>query len=153
MRIMTIMGTRPEIIRLSETVKKLDAYTNHVLVFTVQSYNYNMSQVFFDELGIREPDYKLVVKADSVGKQMGNILEQCEGVLVKEKPGAVLVLGDTNSALSAGIIRTTSTPSTSSINVDSKPCLTFPVISWLSVSKHSAFHCSADTERSTSGRM
>src|SRR3990167_1620761 len=99
-KIMTIMGTRPEIIRLSETIKKLDTYTNHILVFTGQSYDYELSQIFFDELGIRSPDHTLDVKASTVGQQIGNILTQCEEVLVKEKPDAVLVLGDTNSALS-----------------------------------------------------
>jgi len=99
-KIMTIMGTRPEIIRLSETVKKLDTYTNHILMFTGQNYDYKLSQIFFDELGIRKPDHTLSVKADNVGKQIGNILSQCEEVLIKEKPNALLILGDTNSALS-----------------------------------------------------
>ena len=104
-KILTICGVRPEIIRLSETIKKLDMYTDHILVFTGQSYDYNLSQIFFDELGIREPNYTLDVKADSLGKQIGNILEQCEIVIVKEKPDAVLVLGDTNSALSCYIAK------------------------------------------------
>lgn len=98
-------GTRPEIIRLSETIKKLDTYTDHILVFTGQSYSYELSQIFFDELGIRKPNYTLDVKAASIGKQIGNILSQCEEVLVKEKPDAVLVLGDTNSALSVIIAK------------------------------------------------
>ncbi len=97
---MTIMGTRPELIRLSEIIKKLDKYTNHILVHTNQSYAYEMSQIFFDELGIRKSDYNLEVKADTVGEQIGNILMRCEQVLMKEKPDAVLILGDTNSALS-----------------------------------------------------
>jgi len=104
-RILTICGTRPEIIRLSETIKKLDIYTDHCLVFTGQSYDYEMSQIFFDELGIRKPDYTLDVKADSLAKQVGNIMEQCEDVMAKEKPDVVLVLGDTNSALSAYIAK------------------------------------------------
>ena len=102
---MSILGTRPEIVRLSETIKKLDMYTDHCLVFTGQSYDYEMSQIFFDELGIRKPDYTLDVKADSLAKQIGNILTQCEDVMVKEKPDVVLVLGDTNSALSAYIAK------------------------------------------------
>ena len=102
---MTLMGTRPEIVRLSETIKKLDMYTGHCLVFTGQSYDYEMSQIFFDELGIRKPDYTLDVKADSIGKQVANILSQCEEVMVKEKPDMVLVLGDTNSALSCYIAK------------------------------------------------
>jgi len=105
MKTMTIMGTRPEIVRLSETIKKLDIYTDHCLVFTGQSYDYEMSQIFFDELGIRKPDYTLSVKADSLAKQVGNILTQCEEVMVEEKPDAVLVLGDTNSALSCYIAK------------------------------------------------
>jgi len=105
LRCMTIMGTRPEIVRLSETIKKLDMYTDHCLVFTAQSYDYKMSQIFFDELGIRKPDYTLDVKADSLGQQVANILSQCEEVMVKEKPDVVLVLGDTNSALSCYIAK------------------------------------------------
>jgi UDP-N-acetylglucosamine 2-epimerase (non-hydrolysing) len=105
MKCMVVCGTRPELVRLSETIKKLDKYTNHCLVFTGQSYDYEMSQIFFDELGIREPDYTLDVKADSLAKQVGNILTQCEEVMVKEKPDVVLVLGDTNSALSVYIAK------------------------------------------------
>jgi len=104
-KILTICGVRPEIIRLSETIKKLDMYTKHCLVFTAQSYDYDMSQIFFDELGIRKPDYTLAVKADSLGKQVANILSQCEDVMVKEKPDVVLVLGDTNSALSCYVAK------------------------------------------------
>lgn len=98
---MIVCGCRPEIIRLSETIRKLDTYTDHKLVFTQQSHDYEMGQVFFDELGIRDPDYLLGVRAKSIGEQIGNILKQCEEVLVEEKPDAFLVLGDTNSALSA----------------------------------------------------
>ena len=105
LKCMTVMGTRPEICRMSETVKKLDIYTEHILVFTGQSYDYEMSQIFFDELGIRKPDYTLSVKANTLAKQVGNILTQCEEVMVKEKPDAVLVLGDTNSALSAYVAK------------------------------------------------
>jgi len=103
--VMTLLGTRPEIVRLSETIKKLDIYTDHCLVFTGQSYDYDMSQIFFDELGIRKPNYTLDVKADSIGKQVGNILSQCEEVMIEEKPDIVLVLGDTNSALSCYIAK------------------------------------------------
>jgi UDP-N-acetylglucosamine 2-epimerase (non-hydrolysing) len=104
-KILTVCGTRPELIRLSETIKKLDMYTDHCFVFTTQSYDYNMSQIFFDELGIRAPDYRLSVKADSTGKQIANIMSQCEEVMVKEKPDVVLILGDTNSALSSYIAK------------------------------------------------
>ena len=105
MKIMTVLGTRPEIIRLSEVIKKLGTYTDHKFVFTGQSYSYEMSQIFFDELGIRKPDYTLDVKADTLAKQVGNILTQCEDVMLKEKPDTVLVLGDTNSALSAYVAK------------------------------------------------
>lgn len=105
MKVMTICGTRPEIVRLSEIIKKLDKYTNHILVNTNQSYDYEMSQVFFDELKIRKPDYALDVKSETVGEQIGKILEQTEQVLLKEKPDAVLILGDTNSALSCIIAK------------------------------------------------
>ena len=104
-KIMTVTGTRPELIRLSETIKKLDTYTKHCFVFTSQNYDYELSQIFFDELGIRKPNYTLDVKADSPAKQIGNILSQCEDVMVKEKPDAVLVLGDTNSALSCYVAK------------------------------------------------
>jgi len=102
---MTICGVRPEIIRLSETIKKLDIYTNHCLVFTKQSYDFELGQAFFGELGIRNPDYTLDVKADSLAKQVGNILSQCEDVMVEEKPDMVLVLGDTNSALASYVAK------------------------------------------------
>jgi len=104
-KILSLLGTRPEIVRLSETIKKLDMYTDHCLVFTAQSHDYEMGQIFFDELGIRKPDYTLDVKADSLGQQVANILSQCEEVMVKEKPDVVLVLGDTNSALSCYVAK------------------------------------------------
>jgi UDP-N-acetylglucosamine 2-epimerase (non-hydrolysing) len=103
LKVMTILGTRPEIIRLSETIKKLDEYFDHVLVHTNQNYDYELNQIFFDELKLRKPDYKLDVKSETVGEQIGKILAQCERVMLKEKPEAVLILGDTNSSL-AGII-------------------------------------------------
>lgn len=100
LKVMTILGTRPEIIRLSETIKKLDKFVDHVLVHTNQNYDYELNQIFFDELQIRKPDYVLNVKSSSVGGQIGNILAQTEDVMLKEKPNALLILGDTNSALS-----------------------------------------------------
>lgn len=101
LKIMTIFGTRPEIIRLSRVLAKFDKYTNHVTVHTGQSYDYEMNQVFFDELEIRKPDYFLGVKAKTLGEQISNIILKSEKVLIKERPDAVLVLGDTNSSLSA----------------------------------------------------
>lgn len=100
LKVMTIMGTRPEIIRLSETIKRLDKYTNHILVHTNQNYDYELNKVFFEELNLRDPDYILDVKSATIGEQMGKILTQTEKVMIDEKPDAILILGDTNSALS-----------------------------------------------------
>lgn len=100
MKVMTIVGTRPEIIRLAAVIKKLDRYSQHILVHTGQNYDYNLNQVFFKDLDLRQPDYVLDVKADSLHEQLGKIIFQTGDVLVKERPDTVLVLGDTNSALS-----------------------------------------------------
>lgn len=105
LKVMTIFGTRPEIIRLSRVFAKLDQYVNHIMVHTGQSYDYEMSKIFFDELKIRKPDYFLEVKADTLGGQIANIISKSEGVLKKELPDALLVLGDTNSALAAIIAK------------------------------------------------
>lgn len=98
---MTIFGTRPEIIRLSRVFAKLDQYVDHIMVHTGQSYDYEMNKIFFDQLKIRKPNYFLEVKADTLGGQIANIILKSEEVLIKEKPDAVLILGDTNSALAA----------------------------------------------------
>lgn len=100
LKVMTILGTRPEIIRLSETIKKLDKFVDHVLVHTNQNYDYELNQIFFEELQLRKPNYVLNVKSSYIGEQIGNILAQTEQVMLKEKPDALLILGDTNSALS-----------------------------------------------------
>lgn len=102
---MTIFGTRPEIIKLSRLFAKLDGYVNHIMVHTGQSFDYEMNQVFFDDLKIRKPDYFLGVKAETLGEQIANIIAKGEKVLIKEKPDAVLILGDTNSALLAIIAK------------------------------------------------
>jgi len=99
MKVMTIVGTRPEIIRLACVLKKLDKYCEHVLVHTGQNYNYELNKVFFEELELRDPDHILNVKSDKLYNQLGNILSQTGEVIEKEKPDALLVLGDTNSAL------------------------------------------------------
>ena len=99
LKVMTILGTRPEIIRLSSVLKTLEQFTDHKLVHTGQNYDYELNQVFFDELGVREPDYFLNVDTSSLGKVLGEILIKTEEVILKEKPDAVLVLGDTNSAI------------------------------------------------------
>lgn len=98
-KVMTILGTRPEVIKLSEVMKRLDSYTDHVLVHTNQNYDYELNQIFFDQLNLRKPDYLLDVKGETLGDQIGKILAQCEKALIKEKPDAILILGDTNSAL------------------------------------------------------
>lgn len=105
LKIMTILGTRPEIIRLARIIPKLDEYFNHLVVYTQQSYDYELSKIFFKELELRKPDYLLQVKSDTVGGQIGNILKQTEEVLIKEKPDAILVLGDTNTSLAAIIAK------------------------------------------------
>src|SRR3990167_5847495 len=104
-KIMTIFGTRPEIIRLSRVFAKLDQYVNHIMVHTGQSYDYEMNQVFFDDLKVRKPDYFLEVKSETLGGQIANIILKSEAVLKKEMPDAVLILGDTNSALAAIIAK------------------------------------------------
>lgn len=101
MKVITILGTRPEIIRLSRVIARLDEAADHVLVHTGQSHDRALSDVFFENLGLRPPDYRLQARADTLGGQIGNILTGTEQVLMEEKPDAVLVLGDTNSALSA----------------------------------------------------
>jgi len=99
LKVMTILGTRPEIIRLASVMDTLEKFTEHKLVHTGQNYDYELNQVFFDELGVREPDYFLNVDTSSLGKVLGEILIKTEEVILKEKPDAVLVLGDTNSAI------------------------------------------------------
>jgi len=97
---MTILGTRPEIIRLSQTLKACDKYFDHLLVHTGQNWDYTLNEVFFKDLGLRAPDYYLDSVGKTLGETMGNIIAKSYEVLVKEKPDAVLILGDTNSALS-----------------------------------------------------
>jgi len=99
LKVMTILGTRPEIIRLASVMATLEKFTDHKLVHTGQNYDYELNQVFFDELGVREPDHFLNVDTSSLGKVLGEILIKTEEVILKEKPDAVLVLGDTNSAI------------------------------------------------------
>ena len=106
MKIMTIIGTRPEIIRLSIIMNKLDNLnkdngSKHIIVHTGQNYSASLSDVFFQELNIRKPDYYLGVKENFFGRQIAQIMGKVEGVLIKEKPDKVLILGDTNSCLSA----------------------------------------------------
>ena len=99
LKLMTVVGTRPEIIRLSATIKSCDKYFNHVLVHTGQNYDYTLNQVFFEDLELRKPDYFLEVVGSHLGETMGNILAKSYEVLAEEMPDALLILGDTNSCL------------------------------------------------------
>ena len=101
LKLMTILGTRPEIIRLSACIKACDKYFDHILVHTGQNWDYTLNQVFFKDLDLREPDYYLDSVGDNLGQTMGNIIAKSYELLEKERPDAVLILGDTNSALSA----------------------------------------------------
>ena len=101
LKLMTVLGTRPEIIRLSAVMRCADRYFNHVVVHTGQNYDPALNQIFFDELGLRAPDHYLGAVGKDLGETMGNIIAKSYKVMVKEKPDAVLILGDTNSALSA----------------------------------------------------
>ena len=100
LKLMTIIGTRPEIIRLSACIKACDKYFDQILVHTGQNYDYTLNQVFFDDLGLRAPDYYLDAVGSDLGETMGNIIAKSYQLMVKEKPDAVFVLGDTNSCLS-----------------------------------------------------
>ena len=99
LKVMIVMGTRPEIIKLSEIVKKCDRYFDLKIVHTGQNYDYSLNRIFFDELGLREPDFYLGVVGDNLGQTMGNVLAKSYELFEAEKPDAVLVLGDTNSCL------------------------------------------------------
>lgn len=101
LKVITLVGTRPEIIRLSQVIKELDRQTNHILVHTGQNYDYELSQVFFDELGLRKPDYFLEALGKTAIETVGNVISKTDEVLLKEKPDAFLVLGDTNSCMGA----------------------------------------------------
>src|SRR4030042_5191760 len=101
LKVMTIIGTRPEIIRLSRVMVLLDKYVNHIIVHTGQNYDYELNQVFFDEMELRKPDYFLNVDTTSLGSAVGDIIKKSEEILSEERPDALLVLGDTNSCLAA----------------------------------------------------
>lgn len=105
LKILTVVGTRPEIIRLSRVMSLIDKYFNHIIVHTGQNYDYELNQVFFDELELRKPDHFLNVDTSSMGASVGDILRKTEEVLKTEKPDAFLVLGDTNSCLAAYIAK------------------------------------------------
>ena len=105
MKIMTILGTRPELIRLSLIVGKLDRLCEHRLIHTGQHFDPKLNEIFFQQLGIRQPDHFMGVREDSAGRQIGRILMGCEELIVRESPDRLLLLGDTNSALSAVIAK------------------------------------------------
>ena len=99
MKVITIVGTRPEIIRLSRVIDKLDKYVNHILIHTGQNFDYELNKIFFDELEIRKPNYFLEAAGANASETIGNIIIKVDKVLEKENPDAILILGDTNSCL------------------------------------------------------
>ena len=100
MKVITIIGTRPEIIKLALTIKELDKYTNHLVVHTGQNYDYELNEIFFRDLELRKPDFFLEADAENAAKTIANIIAKSDVVFEKEKPDAVLIYGDTNSTLS-----------------------------------------------------
>ena len=101
MKVVTVVGTRPEIIRLSRVIAALERYTQHVLVHTGQNYDYELNQVFFNDLEMREPDHFLAAAGKSAAETVGLVIARVDEVLAVEKPDAILILGDTNSCLAA----------------------------------------------------
>jgi UDP-N-acetylglucosamine 2-epimerase (non-hydrolysing) len=101
LKVMTIAGTRPEIIKLCRVIHELDQHTNHILVHSGQNYDYELNEIFFQQLGIRKPDYFLDAVGGSVAQTIGNVIAKSDEVMAKEQPDAILLLGDTNSCLSA----------------------------------------------------
>jgi UDP-N-acetylglucosamine 2-epimerase (non-hydrolysing) len=110
MKVMTVLGTRPEIIRLSRIIEKLDGLCRHTLVHTGQNFDPNLNDLFFQELGVRRPDYFLGVRGETFGAQIGQIIAESERVLLKERPDRLLILGDTNSGLSAIVAKRLGVP-------------------------------------------
>ena len=100
LKVATILGTRPEIIRLAECIKKCDVFFEHILIHTGQNYDYELNEIFFENLELKKPNYFLNVAGKNLGETMGNVIAKSYEVLSKEMPDALLVLGDTNSVLS-----------------------------------------------------
>ena len=100
LKVMTIVGTRPEIIKLSRVMAELEAHLDHVIVHTGQNYDYELNEIFFKELGIRKPDYFLDSVGETLAATIGNIIAKADAVMEKEKPDCILLYGDTNSCLS-----------------------------------------------------
>lgn len=101
LKLMTIVGTRPEIIRLSQVIKKCDRYFDQILVHTGQNYDYTLNQIFFEDLGLRAPNFYLEAVGEHLGETIGNIISKSYALMCEQKPDALLILGDTNSCLSA----------------------------------------------------
>jgi UDP-N-acetylglucosamine 2-epimerase (non-hydrolysing) len=99
-KVITIVGTRPEIIKLSRVIAELEKHVNHILVHTGQNYDYELNEIFFKDLGVKKPDYFLNAVGKSTAGTIGNIITESDKVLAKESPDAVLLYGDTNSCLS-----------------------------------------------------
>ena len=100
MKVMTIVGTRPEIIKLSTTIKELDKYTEHILVHTGQNYDYELNEIFFKDLGLREPDVYMNAAGENAAETIGNVIIKSDELIKKYQPDAILLYGDTNSCLS-----------------------------------------------------
>ena len=100
LKVITVVGTRPEIIRLSRVINKLEKYCNHILVHTGQNYDYELNEIFFEDLSIKKPDYFLDSASQDSAGTIGNIIANVDKIFAQEKPHAVLILGDTNSCLS-----------------------------------------------------
>jgi UDP-N-acetylglucosamine 2-epimerase (non-hydrolysing) len=98
-KVMTLVGTRPELIKMSRVIAELDRHTDHVLVHSGQNYDYELNQVFFDDLEIRKPDYFLDAAAATAAKTIAEVISKADEVLEKEQPDAILFYGDTNSCL------------------------------------------------------
>ena len=112
MKILTIVGTRPEVIRLSEVIKRLDSAprVTHIVVHTGQNYDYELNRIFFEDLGLREPDYRLEIQGASLGARLGSMFSAVDPILDKEAPDAVLVLGDTYSCLASILVKSKRIP-------------------------------------------
>ena len=98
-KVMTIVGTRPELIKMSRVIAEFDIHTNHVLVHTGQNYDYELNQLFFDDLGIRKPDHFLEAVGDTAAQTIGRVIEKADLIREQEQPDAVMLYGDTNSCL------------------------------------------------------
>ena len=105
LKVITIVGTRPELIRLSRVIARLESSLEHILVHTGQNYDYELNEIFFKEMKISQPKYFLNIKTASLGQIIGEIIVKIEPILIKERPDAVLILGDTNSSISSIIVK------------------------------------------------